>query len=117
MARKVEEKRRFLRLTTPLELSYILSGDDRVYKAVTKDLSALGLRFVSQKELQPETTVDITLYIPNLKNPIHVTGKVVWQRRQSLEDNAPYDIGVEFVQIEEDNKNTFLKYLCDLIYG
>ena len=117
MARKIEEKRRFLRLTAPLELTYVLPDEGRVHKAVSKDLSALGIRFVSQQQLEPGINMEIKLNVPNLKNPIHVTGKVVWHKKQSMEDNAPYDVGVEFVKIEEDNKNTFLKYLCDLIYG
>ena len=42
---------------------------------------------------------------------------MVWIKQLSLEDDAPYDIGIELTEIEEDNKNTFLKFLCDLIYN
>ena len=39
------------------------------------------------------------------------------KKKLSLEDNSPFDVGTELVDIEEDNKNTFLKFLCDLIYN
>ena len=59
----------------------------------------------------------IKLNFPNLPNPVHLYGKVIWSKRLSLEDGVPYDIGIEFTKVEEDNKNTFLKLLCDLIYA
>lgn len=87
-------------------------------KSVTKDLSAEGLRLESKtKDLKEGSILELKLEIYGANNPVHAKGKVVWKKRLSLEDNAPYDIGIELTGIEEDNKNTFLKFLCDLIYN
>jgi len=48
---------------------------------------------------------------------VHAKGKVIWIKQLSLEDDAARDVGIELIEIEEDNKNTFLKFLCDLIYN
>lgn len=82
-----------------------------------KDVSADGLRFETfDPDLKVSSILEIKLDIPNAANPAHAKGRVVWQKKVTLEDGAPVDCGIELVEIEEDNKNTFLKFLCDLIY-
>ena len=127
MNSRIEEKRRYLRLNVQLEIEYVLSDSSQVYKAVTKDISALGVRFATNEELKEDTDLELTLKLPNVQNPVHATGRIIWVKRPVPEDNIPpnpnywplfhYEVGIEFSKIEEDNKNTFLKYLCDLIYG
>lgn len=116
MSKYVEEKRRYLRLNVPIEIEYILPGSDKIYKAVTKDISAIGLRFATQSELPKDTALELKLKLPNIPNPIHANGRIAWLKKLDSKEE-PFSIGVEFIKIEEDNKNTFLKYLCDLIYG
>jgi c-di-GMP-binding flagellar brake protein YcgR len=115
--KKIEERRKFIRLEVPVELKYIIEGDSLRKGDTTKDLSCDGLRFTSKEEIGEGALLELNLNIPNANNPIHIKGKVVWTKKLSLEDGSPFEIGVEFLDIEEDNKNTFLKYLCDLIYN
>lgn len=115
--KKIEERRKFIRLQIPVELKYITEGDPTRKELTTKDLSCEGLRFVSKAEIKKGTNLELNLDIPNANNPVHINGKVAWTKRLSTEDGSPFEMGVEFVKIEEDNKNTFLKYLCDLIYN
>ena len=119
MKRITEERRRFIRLEVPIEVKYVVEEDsDPVRKRVaTKDLSCDGLRFISERKLDEGSLLDLNLTIPGATNPVHIKGKAIWSKKLSTEDAAPFEVGVEFVQIEEDNKNTFLKYLCDLIYN
>jgi c-di-GMP-binding flagellar brake protein YcgR len=118
MKKPMSERRRFIRLEVPVELSYRLPQGDRVYRSTSKNISPEGLGFqVSGGAPSEADVLDITLELPSAPNPVHIRGKVVWKKRLSLEDNTPYDIGVEFLDIDEDNKNTFLRYLCDLIYS
>jgi len=114
---KAEERRRYIRLSTPITIQYTIPGEDKILRTVSKDISAVGVRFETTDKLKPKTDLELTLSLPKAPNPVHAQGKIIWVKRVDLEDNSPYDIGVEFVKIEEDNKNTFLKYLCDIIYG
>jgi c-di-GMP-binding flagellar brake protein YcgR len=112
------ERRKYVRLQVPLGISYTLPGSGRVMQAATKNISADGARFETvDPELKENTVVEIKLEMPGASNPIHAKGTIIWRKRVSLEDGAPFDCGLEFIEIEEDNKNTFLKFLCDLIYG
>ena len=117
MTKAVEEKRRYLRLNTELTIEYSLPNVDKICTATTKDISALGLRFETKDQLQEGENIEIKLKLPSAQSAVHAQGRVAWLKKLSLEDTATNDVGVEFIKFEEDNKNTFLKYLCDLIYG
>ena len=67
--------------------------------------------------LEENSFLQIKLEIPEVLNPVHLRGEVLRSNKTTLEDDAPFVIGMRFEKIEEDNKNTFLKFLCDLLYG
>lgn len=115
--KKIEERRKFIRLEVPVEFKYIIEGNAVRKEVTTKDLSCDGLRFISEQGFNAGVPLELNLDIPSANNPVHINGKVVWAKKLSIEDNSSFEVGVEFVKIEEDNKNTFLKYLCDLIYS
>ena len=114
MKLKLPERRRFIRIDTPLRVK--IHAEGRIDEVVTKNISPIGMRFEIGKEIKNSDKLDLSLYIPTSESPIRLKGKVAWQRRTSLEDKAPYDVGLEIVEIEDKNKNLFLKYLCDLLY-
>ena len=115
---KLVERRSFIRLREPINITYTVSGIDKVYNVMAKDISADGLRFqTAEKSIREGDLVEMKMDIQTIPNPVHVKGKVMWKKKLSLEDDAPFDVGTELVDIEEDNKNTFLKFLCDLIYN
>ncbi len=112
------ERRRYVRLKTPINIAYTIPNGATIHNITTKDISADGLRFQTRdKKLNEDDVVDLRLDIPLASNPVHAKGRIVWKKKISLEDKAPFDVGIEFAEIEEDNKNTFLKFLCDLMYN
>ena len=115
--KKIEERRKFIRLEVPLELKFIVEKDHVRREVTTKDISCEGLRFISEHPIKEGVSLELNLNIPVASNPVHMKGKVVWLKRLSTTDSSPSEVGIEFTHIEEDNKNTFLKYLCDLIYS
>lgn len=117
MIKPSQERRKYLRVETPLKVR-IIRKDKVVEETETKDISPLGLRFATKNEdININDEVELKIEIASVLNPIHAKAKVVWKKKLSTEDGAPLDIGCEFTKIEEDNKNTFLKYFCDLLYG
>lgn len=105
-------------MSVPIDMSYAISGNNKIHNTATKDISADGLRFIiHDKVIKESDLVELKLNIPNIPSAIHAKGRVVWKKKLSLEDRAPFDVGIELNEIEEDNKNTFLKFLCDLIYN
>lgn len=114
MKLKLPERRRFIRIEIPLKVKIKTSG--RIDEVVTKNISPIGMRFEVTKELKNTELLDMSLTIPSSDTPVRLKGRVVWQSKTTLEDTAPYDVGVEIMEIEDKNKNAFLKYLCDLLY-
>jgi c-di-GMP-binding flagellar brake protein YcgR len=112
------ERRKYVRLATPIPISFTSAASNNVWRTVTKNISADGIRFETMDpNLKESSVIEAKIEIPSAPNPIHAKGLIIWRRRISLEDGSPFDCGVEFTEIEEDNKNTFLKFLCDLIYA
>lgn len=102
----------------PVDISYNTIGSDKIYRVESKDVSADGLRIEnSHQPLKVGDQLELKLSLPSIPNPVHAKGRIVWMKKLTLEDNAPYNYGIEIMSIEEDNKNTFLKFLCDTIYA
>ncbi|UCD55580.1 MAG: PilZ domain-containing protein [Candidatus Omnitrophota bacterium] len=111
-----QERRKYLRTEAPVNIR-IIDSRNAVQETQTKDISPLGLRFETKKEdIDINEEVELKIEIPGTLNSVHAKAKIVWKKKLSTEDGAPFDIGCEFARIEEDNKNTFLKYFCDLLY-
>ena len=111
------DRRRYVRLKVPINISYTIPETGNILDTSTKDVSADGIRFeTTNKSIKESDILELKMVIQDAPNPVHAKAKVIWKKKMSLEDAAPYDCGLEFTEIEEDNKNTFLKFLCDLIY-
>ncbi|MBU0683101.1 MAG: PilZ domain-containing protein [Candidatus Omnitrophota bacterium] len=112
---KWPERRRFIRVDVPLKVTF--KNGNYLEKGVTINISPVGVKFESAKEIKADDEFEIALYLPSIDNPIHIKAKIVWQKKTSLEDKAPYEVGAEIISIKETDKNIFLKYLCDLFYN
>ena len=118
MRDRLVERRKYIRSKIPISVTYTAPNTGIVHSSVTKDVSADGLRLETKaRDIEKGSVLELKLELYGANSPVHARGKVVWIRRLSLEDDAPCDIGIELTEIEEDNKNTFLKFLCDLIYN
>jgi len=112
------ERRRYIRLQIPVNMTYVAPESNKICSTVAKNISADGLRFETvDKDVKPGGVLELKLSISGVSSPVHAKAKVIWKKKLSLEDAAPFNVGLEFTEIEDDNKNTFLKFLCDLLYS
>ncbi len=112
----VKERRRYIRTELPIMVVLRIKQGTAIEEvnSQTKNISAMGMMIEIEKKVAVNTPVELNLTPPNTANPIHITAKVV--RSEKIEGKNAFDTGIEFIKIEEDNKNTFLKFLCDIIY-
>ena len=110
------ERRNYIRTDTtiPMILRIEDSGATKELQATTGNISATGMMIEASGEIALGAEIKLELRPPESLNPIHCAGKVVWIA--PVTDDKKYHYGIEFIKIEEDNKNTFLKFLCDVIY-
>ncbi|MFC1621392.1 PilZ domain-containing protein [Candidatus Omnitrophota bacterium] len=113
----MREKRRFIRFNIALKVLYVIRKEPREEKTgISKDISAGGLELLAKEKMTPGNKIALTLCIPEALNPVHLNGTIVWSKEVDGDDKSSYSAGVEFGKIEEDNKSTFLRFLCNLMY-
>lgn len=113
----MREKRKFIRFDISLKTTYILQRDPKVERTgVTRDMSAGGIQLLTEESLNVGDKLELKCFIPEALNPAHLNGIILWSKIVSTGKKPSYSAGIEFKDIEEDNKNTFLKFLCELMY-
>ncbi|MFA5068746.1 MAG: PilZ domain-containing protein [Candidatus Omnitrophota bacterium] len=113
-----DEKRNYIRADVSVPMIIYVqrkTGPERV-PAKAWNISASGMMIQSLGRFNTGIKVDIEMTPPVSPNPVHCKGKIVWAS-ENISGRGGYNYGVELISIEEDNKNTFLKFLCDLIYS
>ncbi|MDD4202835.1 MAG: PilZ domain-containing protein [Candidatus Omnitrophica bacterium] len=109
------DRRKYLRFESSVNAKIITDKD--VICPRVKNFSPIGIRFNTDTPIGENADFEISLQLPEAKNPVHIQCKSIWQKEENEQEKKYFDIGAKFVTIEEDNKNTFLKVLCDLLYG
>ncbi len=104
------ERRKYFRLNISAEAKIMV--DNQVISPKVLNLSPVALSFASDKDLSNGQKVEIALVLEGALNPVHILSEIKWVEQK----DEGFVCGVEFLSIEEDNKNTFLKILCDLLY-
>ena len=114
----MKEKRRFIRFEIALKTAYIVQKEPKIEKfSVTKDISAQGMQLLTSEKLEFRDKVDLKVFVPEALNPAHIKGVIAWSKELAGRvKGCSYSAGIDFEKIEEDNKNTFLKFLCSLMY-
>jgi len=114
----MREKRRFIRFVISLKVNYTVQKEPRIEKTgTTKDASIGGIHLLTEEKLEPGNRLDLKMFLPEALNPAHLNGIVLWSGEVPSGKRLSYCAGIEFGNIEEDNKNTFLRFLCNLMYG
>lgn len=113
---EIKEKRAYIRTDTSIPMTIHLKEGKKTkeVESITRNISATGMRIELSQQLPVGAEVKIDLNTPGSPNPVHCTGKIIWSAPTSEADK--YNSGIAFTGVEEDNKNTFLKFLCDTIY-
>ena len=115
----MREKRSFIRFNIALKVAYIVRREPKIERfGTTRDISAQGMQLLtSDKIIKPGDKLDLKIFMPEALNPAHIKGVAVWSKEpEEAAKTHLYSSGIDFEKIEEDNKNTFLKFLCSLMY-
>src|SRR5258708_3602103 len=105
-----EERRATQRLDIEMDVSAIVVGTGKAHLFKTADVSAGGLRFVSEKPV--EVGDRLNLYIPLVRHqkPLEVNAKVVWCSR-SGEDS--YMGGAMFIELPPQTHQEISQFISN----
>ena len=98
------EKRRYQRLAreVAVDIKYIHPDTkewEEIDRSCSRNLSALGLLVIADTKLDLGSLVQLDFFLPDSSEHIVVSGRVV--RVEELEGGQYYDVGLEFVNIDD----------------
>ncbi len=115
------ESRRFPRLDIPVDIEYGIfkKESSQEGKAVTKNISAGGICLIVYEKIEIDTILDIRSNLKDINYIIKARGKVVWNSYfTTMSDNiAHYDLGIEFVEIKDEDRQKLSQYVLNLKFG
>ena len=101
-------RRRFLRVKAPVLYRVIkVLGPQRPIH----NISPVGVRIYSDKQLREDDLLEMELLLPNGQRII-ATARVVWINKLPPDEDARFDVGLEFVNLPA-NATQELKYVLD----
>lgn len=82
------------------------------YSALSRNISAEGLRFSSDKKLKKGNSLYLELYLPKQKKPIPMTGEVRWSRAAlgGAKKKYGFDSGVKLITISGRSVSSSIYY-------
>ncbi len=118
----MNERRRHERFETDVKVQFYVSFDLQTkvdyqvkerpadpfsptkYSAVSRNVSAEGLSFLSAKKLEPGNQLFMEVYVPSAKNPVRMEGEVRWcetiPAEERDEGGEEYITGVRIATVE-----------------
>jgi c-di-GMP-binding flagellar brake protein YcgR len=110
-----EDKRRFIRLNALVDVVYHkISPQEKEKISLTKNISKGGICLIAYEELKKSDMLDLKIFLPEDKKPIHAIGKIVWSKSFIIGDISSgkrFDLGIEFIDITEEEANKINKYV------
>jgi c-di-GMP-binding flagellar brake protein YcgR len=94
---EMEDRRIFERFNAHFPLRFLSLGENKEGQAVTQDISAKGMSFVTNEDLIPRTPLEMWLQVPDKGEPIYTRGEVVWSK---MVEPTKYRAGVELEEAE-----------------
>jgi hypothetical protein len=67
------------------------------FPAISKDISAEGMRISCKRELKKGDSLHLEIYIPHQKEPLSMEGEVRWS--QKLQERDRFDAGIKLLTI------------------
>ncbi|MCM8774086.1 MAG: PilZ domain-containing protein [Candidatus Omnitrophica bacterium] len=107
-----EERRKYPRLNI-IYVTYSIESKNSKKIGVVLNIGAGGVCLIVNEKLPPNTTLFLNIDLRDGKQIISAKGKVVWNAEVPVyfNEETNYEIGVEFVDIEEKERLRISQYV------
>jgi uncharacterized protein (TIGR02266 family) len=96
---------------TQKTLSVSYEDKESFVDAYTENLSDGGLFVSTRNPLKQGEQFLLTLQLPDFPDPMKIKCEVVWARAEGEETDSPNGMGVKFIEITQEDKETLKQYL------
>ena len=107
----MQERRRHVRIDTPVLVEFPNPGTMKTERSFTADVSESGMCFPTPVKLQIGQQLPLTIELPFNNASMHATGEVLWIREVSRLGSPQYEIGVKFLWIEDPDRQQLVRHL------
>jgi len=108
------ERRRLKRAPTRLMALVKVLSTGKARRALTKDVSGVGISFITDEALAPGTQLEVEMQLPDHPHPIRFTAEVMWLRSvkdpKHLYESLSMETGVKFVSITPQDQQRLKQY-------
>ena len=80
------------------------------YSALSRNISAEGLCFTSEKKLEERDSLILEVYLPDEKDPIPMEGEVRWSQPISPNETNKFNTGVKLITVNGKSVATSVYY-------
>ena len=117
----MEERRKFVRLDTRLDVTYTIVQSGQTKQAVTKDIGGGGICLFTEQILPPGTRLQVAMKLPNAEQPVHFIGEIVWSEPYEVIGKAvrrrAVEAGVRFVEIAPKDQASVMQHVILNLQG
>ncbi len=111
----MEERRRFVRLDTRLDVSYAVQPAGTVQRTSSKDIGGGGICLFADHVLEPGTCLKVSMKLPELEQPVAFTAEVVWSEPyevigRTVRERA-VELGVRFLDIAPQDQEAIMQHV------
>ena len=110
----MQERRRHIRVETPILVEFPHPESLKTERSFTQDVSESGMRFPTAVKLQIGQELALTMELPFRDATMHATGQVQWIREVSRHGSPQYEVGVRFRWIEDPDRQRLMRHLSNL---
>jgi len=111
----MEERRRFVRLDTRLDVTYTVLPAAQTQQATTKDISGGGICLFSDRALQPGDHLQVAMKLPDREAPVNFIAEVVWSESYEMIGKGgrqrSVEVGVRFVEIAPQDQDAVMQHV------
>lgn len=110
------KKRQSLRLKKPMVVHYKKSNEGffaKMRSVISDDISVTGISFKTNEAIPERAILKLKMEFPGLKRVIKATGQVV--RAKPVPGLNLADLGINFVKIDEKDREMIKDYVLDMI--
>ncbi len=110
------ERRKTVRVQPVMTVEFLVNSDNKLeeYKGIVKDISLDGARIEIEKGLHKGTVIEAGISSSELPL-IEVIAQVIWERFINKDDKMLYDVGLQFLEMDEKSRKRLKDHLSKTI--
>ena len=118
MERLAQERVRRREPRAPLSFSLAFRDAKSLVKAITLDVSGLGVFIKTAKPLDEGTHFNLKMMLPGETEPLRIGCEVAWRRTQTDDpETSPVGMGVKFIQLNTEDRQKLEKTIAEGLGG